>query len=130
MIARPRCSAATTTRAANPRVIFGRLLRYYRTRAKLSQEQLGSLVYMTGDMIAKVERGDRGASDKLVDALETLPELAPAGTLRLLWDQLREHFTDRPFPGWFAMLIGSATRHGRSGSGGLSWPSSPACSKP
>ncbi len=85
----------------NPRVVFGRMLKHYRTRARLSQEQLGSLVYIGGDMIAKVERGDRGASDKLIQALEGLPELGSSGTLALLWDQLKEHLTGRPFPGWF-----------------------------
>ena len=88
--------------AGNPRVVFGKLLRHYRTRAGLSQEQLGALVYLTGDMVAKIERGDRTASEKFVLDCEALPKLAAQGTLQLLWNELRESFTSRLYPGWFA----------------------------
>jgi len=87
--------------AGNPRLVFGSMLRHCRVRAGLSQEQLGGLVFLTGDMIAKVERGERSATQKLVDACEGLPELDTGGTLRVLWEQLREHFTARPYPAWF-----------------------------
>lgn len=87
---------------SNPRVVFGVMLRHYRAQAGLSQEQLGGLVYLTGDMVAKIERGQRTASEKFVDDCEALPELAACGSLRVLWEQLRESFTSRPYPGWFA----------------------------
>jgi hypothetical protein len=56
---------------------------------------------MSGDMIAKVERGDRSPSAKLVEACEQVSELGSNGILSLLWEELRDNFT-RPFPGWFA----------------------------
>ena len=86
----------------NPRVVFGRMLRHYRTQAGLSREQLGSRVYLTGDMVAKIERGNRTATEKFVEACEALPELGTRGSLRVLWEQLRDSFMSRPYPGWFA----------------------------
>jgi transcriptional regulator with XRE-family HTH domain len=88
--------------AGSPRVVFGRVVRHCREQAGLSQEQLGGLVYLTGDMVAKIERGKRTASEKFVIDCEALPELPTNGTLRVLWEQLRESFTGRSFPGWFA----------------------------
>ena len=67
----------------------------------MSQEQLGRAAYISGDMIAKVERGDRSPSAKLVEACEQVSALESNGILTVLWDQLRDNFT-RPFPGWFA----------------------------
>jgi transcriptional regulator with XRE-family HTH domain len=88
--------------AGSPRVVFGRMLRHCRERAGLSTAQLGSLVYLTGDMVAKIERGRRTATEKFVLDCEAIPELAANGTLRVLWEELRESFTGRLFPGWFA----------------------------
>ena len=87
--------------AGSPRVVFGRVVRHCREQAGLSQEQLGGLVYLTGDMVAKIERGKRTASEKFVIDCEALPELPTNGTLQVLWEQLREHFTGRPYPAWF-----------------------------
>jgi len=87
--------------AGSPRVVFGRVVRHCREQAGLSQEQLGGLVYLTGDMVAKIERGKRTASEKFVIDCEALPELPTNGTLRVLWEQLREHFIGHPYPAWF-----------------------------
>jgi transcriptional regulator with XRE-family HTH domain len=66
----------------------------------MSQEQLGRAAFISGDMIAKVERGDRSPSAKLVEACEQVTDLGSNGMLTLLWDQLGGFA--RPFPGWFA----------------------------
>src|ERR1700744_3008002 len=87
--------------AGNPRVLFGHQLRNLRTQAGMSADPLGAPVFVTGDMVSKIERGDRGPSDSLVEALEALPELASRNTLALLWDDLKEHLTGRPLPSWF-----------------------------
>src|ERR1700761_4735145 len=86
---------------SDPRKVFGQALRHLRTTAGLSRDQLGRAAFMSGDMIAKVERGDRSPSAKLVEACEQVPELGSNGILSLLWEELRDNFT-RPFPGWFA----------------------------
>lgn len=66
----------------------------------MSQEQLGRAAFISGDMIAKVERGDRSPSAKLVEACEGVAELGSNGILMVLWEQLR--VTRQSFPGWFA----------------------------
>lgn len=85
---------------SDPRKVFGQALRHLRTGAGMSQEQLGRAAFISGDMIAKVERGDRSPSAKLVEACEAVTELGSNGMLTLLWDQLGVFA--RPFPGWFA----------------------------
>jgi transcriptional regulator with XRE-family HTH domain len=102
----PRLAGSTVvfvTRNGNdndPRRVFGSALKHLRTRAGLSQEQLGRAAFISGDMIAKVERGDRSPSVKLVEACEQVTELGSNGMLTVLWEQLK---VSRPsFPGWFA----------------------------
>ncbi len=73
----------------SPRKVFGQALRHLRTNAGMSQEQLGRAAFISGDMIAKVERGDRSPSAKLVEACEGVAELSSNGMLMLLWDQLQ-----------------------------------------
>jgi transcriptional regulator with XRE-family HTH domain len=88
--------------AASPLRVFGAMLRFYRMKAGMSQDQLGGLVYLTGDMIGKVEAGQRAPSEQLVDAIEALPALATDGALTELREVLRDYLKRRPYPGWFA----------------------------
>src|ERR1019366_7386360 len=44
-------------RAMSPLRVFGAELRYYRTRAGMSQDQLGARVYCSGDLVGKIENG-------------------------------------------------------------------------
>ena len=113
--------------AGSPRVVFGRVVRHCREQAGLSQEQLGGLVYLTGDMVAKIERGKRTASEKFVIDCEALPELPTNGTLQVLWEQLREAFHRPPvsLPGSIGGRIWKAARGPCDGSS--RW-SSLACS--
>jgi transcriptional regulator with XRE-family HTH domain len=92
--------------SASPRRVFGAMLRYYRTRAGLSQDQLGARVYLSCDMIGKVEQGQRTPSEQFVDACEGIPELAANGALRELRDQLKDLLQQRAHPGWFADWLG------------------------
>jgi transcriptional regulator with XRE-family HTH domain len=87
--------------AASPRRLFGAMVRHYRTQAGLSQDQLGARVYLTGDMVGKIETGQRTPSDQFIDACEAVTELATNGALRALRDQLRNHLKSGPYPGWF-----------------------------
>ena len=43
----------------SPRHVFGSMLRFYRTRAGLSQEQVGALIHFSADQVGKVENGLR-----------------------------------------------------------------------
>lgn len=87
--------------AASPRLLVGAMVRYYRTRAELSQDKLGARVYLTGDMVGKIENGQRTASNQFVEACEAIPDLGTNGALRALREQLRDHLKSGSFPGWF-----------------------------
>jgi transcriptional regulator with XRE-family HTH domain len=92
--------------SASPRRVFGAMLRYYRTRAGLSQDQLGARVYLSSDMIGKVEQGQRTPSEQFVEACEAIPELGANGALRELRGQLKDLLQQRAHPGWFADWLG------------------------
>ena len=46
-------------RAGTPEGVFGAELRYYRTRAGLSQKDLASRANVSHDVISKIETGER-----------------------------------------------------------------------
>jgi len=48
--------------AVSPLRVFGAMLRYYRTRAGLSQIDLGARIHFSGDQVSKVEMGQRMAT--------------------------------------------------------------------
>jgi DNA-binding XRE family transcriptional regulator len=67
----------------DPRHVFGSALRHLRTQAGMSQEQLGRAAFISGDMLSKIERGERAATAKVVEACESVPELGSNGMLTL-----------------------------------------------
>jgi transcriptional regulator with XRE-family HTH domain len=87
---------------SSPRRVFGAMLKYYRARAGLSQEQLGNRVYLSSDMIGKIEQGQRAPTNQFITACENIPELEANGALRELRDQLKDFLQRRAYPGWFA----------------------------
>jgi DNA-binding XRE family transcriptional regulator len=46
-------------RTGTPAGVFGAELRFYRTRASLSQKDLAALVHVSNDVISKIETGER-----------------------------------------------------------------------
>ncbi len=87
--------------AMSPLRVFGAELRHYRTRAGLSQEQLGARVYCSGDLIGKVENGQRAPTEEFTAACDGVPELGTDGALGRLRDLLRDYLKQRAYPGWF-----------------------------
>jgi transcriptional regulator with XRE-family HTH domain len=87
--------------AESPLRVFGAMLRHYRTAAGLTPEELGARVYLSGSQIRKVEDGTRTPTEALVQACESLPELAAHGALTTLHDILKDHLRHRAYPGWF-----------------------------
>jgi transcriptional regulator with XRE-family HTH domain len=87
--------------AGSPLRVFGAELRYYRTKAGLSQDQLGSRVYCSGDLVGKVENGQRVPTRDFTAACDAVPELDTRGALMRLWDHMQEHLTYKATPGWF-----------------------------
>jgi transcriptional regulator with XRE-family HTH domain len=85
----------------SPRQVFGAMLRFYRTRARLSQEQLGALIHFSGDLVGKIENGQRSPTQEFTTACDAVAELATDGALGELRERLDSYFKQGVFPGWF-----------------------------
>ena len=59
-------------------------------------------MFLSSDMIGKIEQGQRTPTEQFINACETVPELGANGALRELREQLRELLKQRAHPGWFA----------------------------
>jgi transcriptional regulator with XRE-family HTH domain len=85
----------------SPLRVFGAMLRSYRLKSGLSLEQLGARVYLSADMIGKIENGQRVPTEQLADACDAVPELNTAGALGELRSLLKDYLKQRAYPGWF-----------------------------
>jgi len=85
----------------SPLRVFGAELRHYRTRAGLSQEQLGGRVYCSGDLVGKIENGQRAPMEGFAAACDAIPELGTGGALTRLRALLGNYLKQRAYPGWF-----------------------------
>jgi hypothetical protein len=91
----------TQAAGVSPLKVFGKMLQFYRARARLTSDELGALVNLSGSTIRKVEAGLRAATEDLVASCEAIPGLRCDGALRELFDQMSEYLTNGVFPGWF-----------------------------
>ena len=87
-------------RAGTPAGVFGAELRYYRTRADLSQKDLAALVHVSNDVISKIETGERPPAEDFPPRLDAVPELDTRGALTRLWNHLKKGQKQRLY-GWF-----------------------------
>jgi transcriptional regulator with XRE-family HTH domain len=87
--------------AASPLRVFGALLRRYRVKAGMSLEQLGARVFLSDDMVGKIENGQRAPSEQFVVACDAVAELNTGGTLTELRELLKDYLKQRAYPGWF-----------------------------
>ena len=87
-------------RAGTPAGVFGAELRYYRTRAGLSQKDLAARANVSHDVISKIETGDRPPAEDFPPRLDAVPELDTRGALTRLWDHLKKGQKQRLY-GWF-----------------------------
>lgn len=87
--------------AVSPLRVFGAMLRHYRTRAGMSQEQLGGRLYCSDDLIGKIENGQRAPTEQFTAACEAIAELRTDGALTELRELLKDYLKERAFPGWF-----------------------------
>src|ERR1017187_6621926 len=78
------------------------MLRRYRAKAGMSLEQLGARVYLSDDMVGKIENGQRVPTEQFAAACDAVPELNTGGALAELRGLLKDHLKHRPYPGWFA----------------------------
>ena len=87
-------------RAGTPAGVFGAELRYYRTRAGLSQKDLASRANVSHDVISKIETGERPPAEDFPSRLDAVPDLETQGGLTRLWDHLKKGQKQR-LHGWF-----------------------------
>jgi transcriptional regulator with XRE-family HTH domain len=87
--------------AVSPLRVFGAMLRHYRTKAGMSQEQLGGRLYCSDDLIGKIENGQRAPTEQFTAACEAIAELNTDGALTELRGLLKDYLKERAFPGWF-----------------------------
>ena len=80
--------------------MFGAELRYYRTRAGLSQKDLASRTNVSHDVISKIETGERPPAEDFPPRLDAVPDLDTRGALTRLWDHLKKGQKQR-LHGWF-----------------------------
>jgi transcriptional regulator with XRE-family HTH domain len=80
--------------------VFGAELRFYRTRAGLSQKDLAALIHVSNDVISKIETGERPPAEDFPPRLDALPELDTRNALTRLWDNLKKGQKQRLY-GWF-----------------------------
>ena len=62
-------------RAGTPAGVFGAELRFYRTRAGLSQKDLAAGATVSHDVISKIETGERPPAEDFPPRLDAVPEL-------------------------------------------------------
>ena len=72
-------------RAGTPAGVFGAELRFYRTRAGLSQKDLAARATVSHDVISKIETGERPPAGDFPPRLDAVPELDTRGALTRLW---------------------------------------------
>jgi len=89
--------------------VFGAELRFYRTRAALSQEDLAARATVSHDVISKIETGERPSAEDFPPRLDAVPELNTRGALTRLWDHLKNGQKQRLY-GWFQQWAGIEAR--------------------
>ena len=72
-------------------------LRFYRTRAGLSQQDLAFRATVSHDVISKIETGERPPAGDFPPRLDAVPELDTRGALTRLWDHLKKGQKQRPY---------------------------------
>jgi transcriptional regulator with XRE-family HTH domain len=85
----------------SPRAVFGAMLRHYRVRAGLTQDQVGSLAHVSGKLISAYENGWRVPTRPTTSDIDLVAELSTQGALTELWDQFEDGMNYQAYPDWF-----------------------------
>jgi len=89
------------TPVGTPRKVFGAMLRFYRLKAGLTQDQLGTKAHVSGKTIAAYEKGWRVPTRETTADIDAVPELHTSGALSELWEQFEDGMTYQAYPDWF-----------------------------
>lgn len=82
------------------------MLRRYRIKAGMSLEQLGARVYLSDDMVGKIENGQRVPTEQFAAACDAVAELNTGGMLGELRELLKDYLKQRAYPGLVRPLAG------------------------
>ena len=96
-------------RAGTPAGVFGAELRFYRTRAGLSQQDLAARATVSHDVISKIQTRERPPAEDFPPRLDAVPELDTRGALTRLRDHLKKGHKQRRY-GWFQQWAGIEAR--------------------
>lgn len=84
-----------------PRAVFGAMLRHYRVRAGLTQDQVGALAHVSGKLISAYENGRRVPTRPTTVDIDSVAAMSTHGALTELWDQFEEGMNYQAYPDWF-----------------------------
>jgi DNA-binding XRE family transcriptional regulator len=84
-----------------PRAVFGRMIRFYRMKAVLTQDQLGALVHLAGKTIASYEKAHRVPPFDIAELMDALPALRTNDALAELWRLFEDGMRYQNYPGGF-----------------------------
>ena len=84
-----------------PRAVFGAMLRHYRVRAGLTQDQVGAFAHVSGKLISAYENGRRVPTRPTTVDIDSVAALNTHGALTELWDQFEEGMNYQAYPYWF-----------------------------
>lgn len=84
-----------------PRAVFGAMLRHYRVRAGLTQDQVGALAHVSGKLISAYENGRRVPTRPTTADIDAVAALNTHGALTELWDQFEDGMNYQAYPDWF-----------------------------
>ncbi len=84
---------------ASPVALFGAELRYYRTAAGLSQEQLGEKVGYSGALVGAVETARRIPTEDFAQRCDAA--LDAGGALARVRERLKDYMKYQAYPAWF-----------------------------
>jgi len=77
------------------------MLRHYRARAGLTQDQLGALAHVSGKLISAYENGWRVPTRPTTMDIDAVPAMNTSGALAELWDQFEYGMNYQAYPDWF-----------------------------
>ncbi len=84
-----------------PRQVFGAMLKFYRSKAGLTQDQLATLAHVSGKLISAYENGWRVPTRPTTADIDSVAELGTHGALIALWDQFEHGMNYQAYPDWF-----------------------------
>jgi transcriptional regulator with XRE-family HTH domain len=89
------------TPVGTPRAVFGAMLRFYRLKAGLTQDQLGAMAHVSGKTIAAYESGWRVPTRDTTADVDAVAQLHTNGALSQLWEQFEDGMHYQAYPDWF-----------------------------